>query len=264
MIIGHGVYGKINTKSHVNSGIVLARKLIKYNEKDNKFLLDLELRNLQTVIGCRNVVQLIGYDNEAIYMEYIDGKSLFKYIDNKGMQKQDIINFVKQLLIALSEISERGITHGDIKSPNIMCKDGKITLIDFGISCLEEDGDWQLVSRFYRPPDIGYRGHLIDMWSLGVCIIEMIFGTLPYFFRSGDDRTHYRKMHELCNMNYDKWLRSIFPDKLHHRVHDSLDAQDITNLTILIRKMLCKRDSRICAKEALELINDMYPISIFI
>jgi serine/threonine protein kinase len=81
-------------------------------------------------------------DTFAILSEYIDGMDLAKAVDKDGpFTEKEIIILAKWLISTVAELHRMGYVHRDIKENNIMLSsDGKLKLIDFGLSCLTQDG----------------------------------------------------------------------------------------------------------------------------
>ena len=83
-----------------------------------------------------------------------------------------------QILKSVAVLHYFSIAHRDIKSDNIMYRNNKAVLIDFGLAkILEKDGDNtpEVVSIFYRSPELPTEkyGFEIDSWALGVWGLEL-------------------------------------------------------------------------------------------
>jgi 5'-AMP-activated protein kinase catalytic alpha subunit len=80
------------------------------------------------------------------------------------------------------------ILHRDIKLDNIILdSEGAIKIGDFGVSKIIEPGVTmydQCGTPAYIAPEIlrdkGYRGFGIDVWSSGVVLYAMLYGTVPF------------------------------------------------------------------------------------
>lgn len=82
----------------------------------------------------------------------------------------------------------RGILHRDIKLDNILLtSEGDIKICDFGVSKLVKPGEImteQCGTPAYIAPEIfenkGYEGYASDVWSAGVVLYAMLYGTVPF------------------------------------------------------------------------------------
>ncbi len=78
-------------------------------------------------------------------------RDVFNNLDTKGQ-----ITFVKEMLVSLKSLHDKGIIHQDIKAGNVLLKeDGKPAFIDFGLSKMKGENFNSLAgTRGYYPPEV--------------------------------------------------------------------------------------------------------------
>ena len=125
-------------------------------------------------------------------MEFVEGASLSTRLRQGPIQCQESVNYVCQVLSALSYAHERGIIHRDIKPANIMVTPSRmVKLMDFGIATTTGPGTLQnrltaagmaLGSVHYMSPEqvkAGAPDARSDLYSLGITFYEMVTGQCP-------------------------------------------------------------------------------------
>jgi calcium-dependent protein kinase len=86
--------------------------------------------------------QMMLNDRFTLVTEYIDGRDLFdETIKRERFSEREAARVLKQLLLAVNYLHNKGIAHRDIKTENILMSDKdtsatiEIKLIDFGLAC---------------------------------------------------------------------------------------------------------------------------------
>lgn len=134
--------------------------------------------------GNPNIVSVYDYfrANNTVYlvMEFIRGVTLKKYIKKHGRLSDGQALFVMdKIAAALSITHSAGVLHRDISPDNIMiCRDGKIKLIDFGAArqiAAESSSNLTVVMKHgYTPMEQytkkGRQGAWTDIYSLGAAV----------------------------------------------------------------------------------------------
>ncbi|UCF63843.1 MAG: protein kinase, partial [bacterium] len=129
-------------------------------------------------------------DEVFIVMEYIEGQTIQDKLTASGpLPAADCIDIAIQIAAGLQAAHDKGITHRDIKSANIMVTiRGDVKIMDFGLA--KFGGSIQLTQTGSTVGTVAYmspeqtRGgevdHRSDIWAFGVVLYELLTGTLPF------------------------------------------------------------------------------------
>jgi serine/threonine protein kinase len=145
-----------------------------------------------------------------IATEYIAGETLRDRVRRSPLDLREIADVFGQTAAALEAAHRAGIIHRDIKPENIMIRpDGLVKVLDFGLAKLAaeeaatadsgERGQAQINTVpglvmgtvAYMSPEQarGLRTDArTDVWSLGVCLSETVFGAQPFAGETASDQ----------------------------------------------------------------------------
>lgn len=140
--------------------------------------------------GCTPAFEETFFENNSIYLvsRYVEGVSLLEALE--GQKEIEVFGVLGYLIDIVEELHKKGILHRDIKPSNLIVrKDGKITLIDFGAACYEEEKESPLlfVSRGYSAPELYQKqkgSRATDVYSIGCLIYYLLTG---YQLPAADD-----------------------------------------------------------------------------
>lgn len=127
--------------------------------------------------------------------QYCDGGTLADRIQGRCLDRKELFRYAVELAAGLEYAHRRGVIHCDVKPANALFHQGKLKLIDFGLSKYREDssGDHMATgvgTPQYMSPD-QIRGepadHRSDIYSFGVILYEMAAGRRPFESRSLSD-----------------------------------------------------------------------------
>ncbi|GFR63084.1 death-associated protein kinase 3 [Elysia marginata] len=131
-----------------------------------------------------------------IVLEFLTGTLLSLYVaKRKGLPEDETLDYSHQLTSALAYLHKNHVVHRDIKPDNVILDKDKelLKIIDFGLSATCPSNPHftrRCGTPAYMAPEVtsttGY-GCAVDMWSLGVSIVEMLQGSAPIL-----DELHHR------------------------------------------------------------------------
>ncbi|KAK2592779.1 MAP kinase kinase (MEK) [Conoideocrella luteorostrata] len=191
--LGSGNGGTVSKVKHINTGSVMARKIIHVEAK--KEMRKRIVRELQIMHGCHSdyIVDFYGAflntNNDVIMcMEYMDVGSLDRISRVFGPVRVDVLGKIAEATLGgLTYLySKHHIMHRDIKPSNILVNSrGSIKLCDFGVSgeLINSIADTFVGTSTYMAPErIQGERYTVksDVWSFGLSIMELAIGKFPF------------------------------------------------------------------------------------
>jgi eukaryotic-like serine/threonine-protein kinase len=140
----------------------------------------------------------------VMMMEFVDGYTLQQLAKEAPLSQQKIVDYMHQVLSALSFAHSRGVIHRDIKPANIMVTPtGMVKLTDFGIAKSKVKDELTrpgttVGSLNYMSPEQALGGVAVDgradLYSLGITMYELLAGSRPF-----EDESAYVVLHRQLN-----------------------------------------------------------------
>ncbi|XP_030638464.1 serine/threonine-protein kinase PAK 6 [Chanos chanos] len=190
--IGEGSTGVVCIAREKHSGRQVAVKMMDLRRQQRRELLFNEvviMRDYQH----RNVVEMyksaLVEEELWVIMEYLQGGALTNIVSETRLTEEQIATVCEAVLQALAYLHSQGVIHRDIKSDSILLSlDGRVKLSDFGF-CAQISKDIpkrkSLVGTpYWMAPEVISKsayGTEVDVWSLGIMVVEMVDGEPPYF-----------------------------------------------------------------------------------
>ena len=206
--IGKGCFGKVYLATQLLTNTSVALKVIpKINmkSKNSRAKIEKEVEILKRVSGSKHVIKLfeVFEDHESVYLvfEYLENGDLIKYFKkNPLLEEEDLKPFFKNILLGVQYLHRKSVIHRDIKLDNILLdKEMNPKLCDFGISSVKKREvpimDTGGTPAYLAPEVVKAEGGVCfktDVWSLGVLLYLLTFGTVP--FKADDLQVLYNKI----------------------------------------------------------------------
>lgn len=162
-------------------------------------------------------------ENDDLYIvfEYIHGKTLEEILNEKvRLNVSECLRAMSAICEALTYAHKKEIVHGDLRPSNILVsKDGHVKVMGFGIARIMKDiativTDKDIFGTLsYIAPEqqLGTVHKQSDIFSLGVCMYQMLTGELPFKgpnFLEQKQRMSYCRLREI-NPDLPKQLEQI-------------------------------------------------------
>jgi eukaryotic-like serine/threonine-protein kinase len=199
-VLGSGGMGKVFKVRNVISDRIEAMKILLPDLAGRQDLADRFLREIKLLAGLNhpNIAALrtaLTLNNQLVMvMEYVQGTTLAARLEQSPIPAADAVNYIDQVLGALSYAHRQHVIHRDIKPANMMLTpEGVVKLMDFGIARSGTDRGLTMTgttmgSLYYMSPE-QVKGQTTDersdLYSLGVSLYEMVTGERP--FRADSD-----------------------------------------------------------------------------
>jgi serine/threonine protein kinase len=198
--LGGGGYGDVFHGVEEGSGREVTVKIIRnvdsgleeYRVK-NEAMVDIESEHIVPVVSSKQ----LNKTTWIILFEYFKAESLDGIVDNyEGTGVPHIIEYTRQLILALHAAHSSNIIHRDIKPANILISNhtdatpGMLRVIDFGVSKFRAGESITIPgipvgTKPYMCPHIEIKGgkdapFTADIFSFGITVAEMALGKHPW------------------------------------------------------------------------------------
>lgn len=195
-VLGAGGMGEVYRVRNFLSGRVEAMKVLLPNldtnsESMNRFLKEIKV---QAALDHPNIAKLHTarrVENQVLMiMECVEGVTLEKLLQEGPIPLADGVDYICQVLQALSYAHSLGIIHRDVKPSNIIVTaNGRVKLMDFGVARLASEQHLTqtgviIGSLHYMSPeqikDVVNLDVRSDLYSVGIVLYEIVTGRRPF------------------------------------------------------------------------------------
>jgi len=193
----------------------------------------------------------------AIIMEYLQGGTLKEAASASSLTEKHIAFIAREVISAINYLHSNQWVHRELKSSNGMIDiNGSIKLIDFGLCASMKDGPKNgiLGTPYWIPPEMILQqthGYPADVWSMGVCVLEMFIGRPPHAPSS------LRCMFKAATAGHEELFPKTASDDARDFLHRVLDINQNSRATaadLLKHKWLTQKGLEEGLKTALDTI----------
>jgi serine/threonine-protein kinase len=195
-VLGSGGMGRVYKVRNVITDRIEAMKVLLPDLQGQEEVAARFLREIKVLAGLThpNIAALhtaLTINNQLVMlMEYVQGQTISSRLTQGPIPVKDALNYIDQVLSALSYAHQHHVIHRDIKPANMMVTaDGTVKLMDFGIARadsepakLTQTGTTMGSINYMSPEQV--RGAATDersdIYSVGISLYEMVTGEKPF------------------------------------------------------------------------------------
>lgn len=188
--VGHGGFGEVYRAWDPHLQREVALKLLLPGAIGGEAEYEAMLREARALASVRhpNIVHVYGIDRHdgrvGFWTDYVRGKTLSVLVGEQGtFGAREAALIGLDVARALSAVHRAGLLHRDIKAENVMREEGgRILLMDFGLSALEQRQTNIAGTPNYMAPELFEGGHssvATDIYAMGVLLYFLVAGDYP-------------------------------------------------------------------------------------
>jgi serine/threonine protein kinase len=204
--LGKGQFGIVYKAKNQLTNDLYAVKTVKKSSITSstklKNLFDTEIQ-VMSKLKHPNILHLHEYletgNNYYLVIDYCNSGDLENHLKkHQFLGEEESVYFLMQIMNGFKELHKNQIMHRDFKLANIFLHDDKLIIGDFGFAKSGFDmATTKLGSPITMAPELllNKGGKLVytnkaDLWSIGVCFYQMIFGVLPWDVKDIEELQH--------------------------------------------------------------------------
>ena len=200
--IGQGQFGKVYKGVMIDDQKkVFAVKCIQKSKLEGNKILNRLFQTEMSVmskINHPNIMHLYEFmetsNNYYLVIQYCNNGDLESYLKKMGkLSEEEAVYFLMQIMNGFQELHKNKVMHRDVKLANIFLQDDKVVIGDFGFAKQGVDVTrTRLGTPITMAPELltskgGSYNNKADLWSIGVCFYQILFGKTPFDAKNYDD-----------------------------------------------------------------------------
>lgn len=199
----------------------VALKCLKIDESAREQYLIREMDFLSTLADPHVVGFYHHFRNENnlfLVMEYCSGGSLRQLLATKRrVTPEKAAGWIIKLCGTLQRVHDHGIVHHDLKPENILfSRDGTPKIADFGVANTRAGTPSYMCPELFLPAEnVSRTDGRVDIYALGVTLLELVTGQNPFFHLSEDDLLNAKVRLDFVTAELPEWLKEIVLKALH-------------------------------------------------
>lgn len=220
-MIGAGSFARVYRAVNVDSGRVVALKVLRKRHRDNIAEFEQFLREGKMGAALRhfNVVPIYDVDGDPkapyMVMEFVEGQTLREMMrTRKQLDAITAMKIMLDILVGLAyALEDHGVTHRDLKLSNVLITSkGRAKLVDFGLAALQGNTDAEIAdtpnaraidyATLERGTNVRKDDRRSDLFFCGCILYHMLSGA-PALFETKDriQRLNISRFREITPLN---------------------------------------------------------------
>ncbi|GMH41653.1 hypothetical protein BSKO_09563 [Bryopsis sp. KO-2023] len=189
-------------------------------------------------VDITNTLELIEDPGNHLVMEWPERGNLEDYLEKGPLDIEEVREIAGDIFRALNDLHQNGYVHEDVRPVHIWLTDDGAKLTGYGLRRATDSTSARHWAPELRFDDGTLPVHSVDMWAMGVLMLEMLTG--EHVFPEEDDDRH--KMHKRLR---DPFKLAAFVSNQLEEFEDE-DEEDMAALERLLARLLDNTPSKHC------------------
>jgi len=166
-LVGSGTFARVYRAVHVDTGKVIALKVLRLRYSDDMSRTDQFLREAKMVMELKhpNIVAIHDVNSERgrnyMVMDFVEGQNLRDWVRRVDkLSLYDGVRIIQDVCAGLDYAFKKGVQHRDMKLSNVLISSrGRASLVDFGLASIDSKRiTEQNINDIPNPRSIDYAG----------------------------------------------------------------------------------------------------------